>query len=494
MKSLTAMFNTRRDLILALGLVLVTLIAYAPALRDGFVFDDYWLIAENPTVNASDGLYRFWCTTDAPYYYPLTGTLWWLEWQQWGKSPFGYHLVNVLLHAINVILVWQILRRLKIPGAWMAALVFAIHPVNVATVAWISEQKNTLSMLFFLIAILFYLKFDEALRWGWYGFSLMAFLLALFSKTAVVMLPVVLLGCVWWLRGRVRWQDLLHFAPFFILSLILGLVTIWFENRTLGEYAARTDGLYRLVEASWVPWFYLYKALLPFNLTMIYPKWDVDASYWASYLPGLAIVGGFALFWWKHRSWGRPLLFGLGYFIVTLFPVLGFFYESFHSFSLVADHLQYYSIIGVIALVVAAGNKLCLRWGKRGRNIGILASLVALASLGAATWTRANVYRNDETLWRDNVTKNPSAWIAQNNLGTVLRTKGNMSEAIVHFEQALRINPDSAGAHFNLAVTLERTGEVEAAIKHYEQALQIDPSLGDVARARIARLRAMPNR
>ena len=230
-----------------------------------------------------------------------------------------------------------------------------------ATVAWISEQKNTLSMLFSAVAFLLYLRFYEDGRWRWYGFSLAAFLLALFSKTAVVMLPVVLLGCVWWVRGRLRWKDLVCSAPFFVFSLALGLVTIWFQHhRALQGHLVRSDGfLARLAAAGWVPWFYLYKTLLPVHLTLMYPKWSIDASRWVSYLPGALLFLCFLVFWRERRTWGRPLLFGLGYFVATLVPVLGFFDQGFYSYSLVADHWQYYSIVGVIALAVAAGEEAC---------------------------------------------------------------------------------------------------------------------------------------
>ena len=235
--------STRRFWLLAFALAVVTFVVYFPALGGGFVFDDDSLIIQNQLIHASDGLHRFWFTTQAPDYYPLTWSLWWVEWHLWGDNASAYHVVNVLLHAVNVILVWRILRRLKIPGAWLAALVFAVHPVNVATVAWISEQKNTLSMLFYAIAILLYLKFDEEGNGRSYLFSLAAFLLALLSKSAVVMLPVVLLGCVWWQRRRIQWKDVLRTLPFFALSLGSGLTTIWFQhNRALGGHAVRTGG------------------------------------------------------------------------------------------------------------------------------------------------------------------------------------------------------------------------------------------------------------
>ena len=211
-------------------IVLITLAAYLPALRGGFVFDDYPLITENGMVRADDGIRLFWSGAGTADYYPLTGSLWWLEWRWWGDHAMGYHVLDVLLHAADAVLLWMILRRLNIPGAWLAALMFAIHPVNVATAAWISEQKNTLSMLFYAVAILLYLRFNAESRWRWYAWSLGAFLLALCSKTAVVMLPFALLGCVWWLHGRLRWKDWLRGAPFFALSFLFGLVTVWFER------------------------------------------------------------------------------------------------------------------------------------------------------------------------------------------------------------------------------------------------------------------------
>ena len=318
-----------RALIAKAGLiVLITGVAYLPALRGGFVFDDDTLITDNQLVKASDGLPRFWLTTDASEYYPLTWSLWWLEWRLWGNSPAGYHVVNVLLHAVNAVLVWIILQRLKIPAAWLAAAVFAIHPVNVATVAWISEQKNTLSMLFYALAILLYLRFDEAGRWRWYALSLGAFMLALLSKNAVVVLSVVLLGCVWWRHSRVRWKDIRDSVPFFVLSLIFGIVNIWFEyDRVLqGSSGFKTgDFLSRLLAAGWVPWFYLYKAFLPFDLTLIYPKWDINATRWMSYAPGTILLVGLCIVLVEAQNLGMTIVIRVRLFCNNSFPGSGIF-------------------------------------------------------------------------------------------------------------------------------------------------------------------------
>ncbi len=427
-------------------------------------------------VHARDGLYRFWFTTEAMDYYPLTSSLYWVEWRFWGDHASPYHVVNVLLHAANAVLVWTVLRRLKIPGAWLAGLVFALHPVNVATAAWISEQKNTLSMLFYAVAILLYLRFYEDRRWRWWGLSLAAFLLALLSKTAVVMLPVVLLGCVWWLRGRVRCKDLWNSLPFFVASLLFGLVTIWFQSHRAMEGPTRTDGLpSHLAVAGRALWFYLYKAFLPFNLSAIYPKWQINPSSWISYLPGMALVGCLTLFWWKRQTWGRPLLFALGYFMVVFFPVLGFFDQAFYTQSLVADHWQYYPIVGPIALAIGAGAVVCRPMDNRHRYWGTAAAVVVLTVLGAATWQRGRVYATEEALWGDTVAKNPNNSLAQYNLGAALALLGRGPEAIGHYEQALRIKPDYAMAHNNLGTVYLQEGRVTEAIAHFEQSLQINP-------------------
>jgi protein O-mannosyl-transferase len=469
---------------LAFVLVVVTILVYQPVWHGGFIWDDDVLITANPTVTASDGLYRFWFTTEAPDYYPLTSSLWWLEWRWWGNSPMHYHVLNVLLHAVNAVLVWIVLQRLKVPGAWLAGLVFAVHPVNVATVAWISEQKNTLSMFFYAAAILLYLQFDAENRRRWYVFSLVAFLLALLSKAAVVMLPIVLLGCVWWLHGRVQRKDFLRVGPFIALSLVLGIVTMWFQHNralVLGELSVPTGNiLSRVAVAGCALWFYLYKAILPWNLCAIYPKWNVDASQWSAYLPGMVLAGCFTVFWWKRKSWGRPWLFGLGYFVLMLFPVLGFIRISLHEHTLVTDHWQYHAIVGAVALAVAAGVAICRQLGLRGKYVGVIASVAVLMVLGVATWTRACVYGESETLWRDTVAKSPNVWVAHYNLGNALLQAGGFKDAIAQYEQAIQIEPDHQEVHNNLAFALMQAGRVNDAVAHLEQALCINPRYAEV--------------
>lgn len=471
---------------LAYLLVLLTLVVYLPTMRAGFVWDDDVYLTENPLIQASDGLYRFWFTTEPTEYYPFTSTTWWFEWRLWGTDPRGYHATNVLLHALNSLLIWQLLRQLGIPGAWLAAAIFAVHPVNVASVAWISERKNTLSLLLYLLTILLYWRFEDRSSGRWYWLSLLAFLLALFSKTAVVMLPFVLLGCTWWRRGQIDRKDLLRGVPFFALSLVLGLVTVWFQyQRMLGGKPVRVESFFtRLAEAGWSVWFYLYKALLPFNLGMIYPRWEVKPWGLLAFLPGVLLLAAFVLCWRYRASWGRILLFALGYFVVTLFPVLGFFDQGFYVYSLVADHWQYPSIIGIIALVAAGGAALSLRLGQR--PVMLLAGAL-VAGLSVLSWRQCGIYKDQETLWRDTIAKNPNAWVGYYGLGVAAGLQGHLNEAVVRYRETLRLNPFYDRAHNNLGVALAKQGNTNEAIAHFLQALQIRPdsprahyNLGDI--------------
>ncbi len=458
-------------------IVLATLLVYLPAILGGFVWDDDGLVAENPLIKMPDGIYRFWCTTEPPDYFPLTSTTWWLEWRLWGANPRGYHAVNVLLHALSAVLLWRALERLRVPCAWWAGLIFALHPVNVESVAWIAERKNTLAMFFYAASLVLYLRDETDSRRCWYWLALGAFVLSLLSKTAVAPLPIVLLGLAWWQRGRIERRDWLRAAPFFGVALALGLVTIWFQyHRAIAGDAVRTDGLAsRVATAGWAVWFYLYKALFPLELSVVYSRWQVDASSVVSCLPSALVFVILGVLWFFRRSWGRPGFFALGYFVTMLLPVLGFFNIYFMLYSLVADRWQYFSIIGAITLVVGGGAWLAQRWGESSRRrLGIALAVVTVA-LGGLTWQRASVWHDSESLWRDTVEKDPTCWMAHNNLGKALAASGDTEEAMRHYSQALRFRPDNANAHNNLANALITLGRTNEALAHYQQALQVNP-------------------
>ncbi|MGD0650693.1 MAG: tetratricopeptide repeat protein [Verrucomicrobiia bacterium] len=461
----------REAAVIALAAVLV----YLPALRGGFVFDDSVLLVEQPFVHAADGLRRIWFTAEAPDYYPVTWTAWWVQWLLWGAKPLGFHIVNVLLHALNAVLVALVLRRLDVRGSWIAALIFAVHPVNVAAVAWISEQKTTLSMLFFLMTVLAYLRFERGGQWRWYATSVGCYLLSLLAKPAAVMWPVVLLGLALWKSRRVTRRDLGCCLPFVVLSAVIGLLTVWFQAvRVLGGQPARTDGfLARLTGAGWAVWFYFFKVAAPVRLTMIYPRWEIDPSRPVVYVPALLLVLLLAYCWHNRRSWGRDVVAGAGYYIVMLFPVLGFFDQGFYRYSFVADHWQYVPIIGVIALTVGGTVSTMTQWEHSQQQTARVAATVVIVCLGALTWNQSQVYFDEETLWRDTIAKNPSAWLAHYNLGVTLAARGKLGEAVLAYEAALRLKPDNADALNNLALALQ--GKPDEAIALWRQAVRCQP-------------------
>ena len=344
----------QRQVLLAAAILAIALLAYIPAMRGGFLWDDYTFLKDNWLIQAPDGLQRFWFTTQAEDYFPLTSSMLWVEWRIWGDHAAGYHVMNVLLHALAAVLVWRVLRRLAVPGAWLAGVLFAVHPVAVASAAWITERKNTLPMVFYLLSLLAYLRYDERGTRRAYYLSILWFLLALLAKSSVVMLPVVLLMCAWWRRGKIARKDVLRSLPFFVLALALGLATVWFQqHNVIRHQIVRPEGWpSRVAATGWIAGFYLFKALVPAGLCAAYPRWDVAASP-VAYVPLALIAGAFALLWTRRRSWGRAPLFAMGYFVVTLLPVIGLVNMSFMKFSFVADHLQYAALIGVIAFVAA---------------------------------------------------------------------------------------------------------------------------------------------
>ncbi len=392
----------------AMGMIAMVLLAFWPALKNGFIWDDDLLLTDNVLIKLPDGLRYLWFSTAPIDYFPLTYSTFWVEWRLWGMNATGYHLTNILLHAANAVLLWRVLLRLKIPAAWLGAALFAVHPVNVASVSWIAERKNTLALLFFLLSVWWWLKSEsESGKPGraagdHYALSLAAFVLSLLSKTAGVMLPFILLGLAWW-RGGIQRADIRRVIPFFGVAFVMGLITIWFQyHRALEADFQHRSFFARLPLTGYAAWFYLGKAFWPLNLSPVYAGWPVDPHSVIAYLPGVLLVGLLIVLWWYRGTWGRPLFFALGGFLLALFPVLGFLEVNFQQFSWVADHWQYFSLPFVTTLVGAGLYKLSQRkaWALPGRcaMVGIVAACMVL------TWQQAKVY-NNETIWSDAIKK-----------------------------------------------------------------------------------------
>ena len=356
-RALTTPLNRMAQVVAgALLIILAALVAYRPALPGDVLWDDDQYVSENPLLFASDGLWRIWARpSESPQYYPLVFSSFWLEAHLWGLSTFGLHLVNVLLHALNAILLWFVLRRLRVPGAWLAGAMFALHPVQVESVAWITERKNVLSGVFFLLSVAAYVRFADERRRPLYVAALLCFLCALLSKTATCFLPVVLLLLQWWKRTRLGRREALDLLPFFCVGLLLGLATIHFEKHDVGavgdEWAL--SWVERGLLANRALWFYVGKLLWPANLAFNYPRWEIDATtLWQYIFPGLTIAA-VALGWRFRKRIGKAPAVALGCFVAGIAPVLGFFDVYYFRYSYVADHFLYHASMGLIPLVAA---------------------------------------------------------------------------------------------------------------------------------------------
>ena len=468
-----------RDAGLGVLLFAVTLLAYRPTLNGGFLYDDSGHVTA-PPLQSLHGLWRIWFDLGATQqYYPLLHSAFWVEHRLWGDAALGYHLTNVALHVAAAFLVVAIMRRLALQGAWLAGFLFALHPVCVESVAWIAEQKNTLSAVFYLGAALAYLHFDRTRRPSRYFLALGLFLLALLSKTITATLPAALLVVFWWQRGRLDWKrDAGPLVPWLALGASAGLFTSWVERKYAG--AEGPDFALTLVERCLVAgraiWFYAGKLLWPRNLMLIYPRWTVNSALWWQYLFPLAVLA-LAVGLWLASRWRRGPLAGFLVFSGTLFPVLGFLNVFPFLFSWVADHYQYLATLGIIVpaasgLTLGVG-RLPLAWRRPARML----TLALVATLGILSWHQSAFYQDGETLFRAAVARNPAAWMAHNNLGSVLSDMpGRMGEAISHFETALRLKPDYAMAHYNLAsALLETPGRMPEAIAEFEAALGCKP-------------------
>jgi tetratricopeptide (TPR) repeat protein len=460
------------------ALFAAAVLAYLPALNGGRILDDDLHITR-PDLQPVSGLWRIWFQLGATQqYYPVLHSAFWIEHRAWGDGVFGYHLANVLLHAGAACLIPVIMRRLRLPGGWLAAFVFALHPVCVESVAWIAEQKNTLSTVFGLGAAAAYLRFDElrSRRHYWLGFGLFA--LSALSKTAVVTIPAALLVVVWWKRGRIGWnRDVRPLLPWFAVAGAVGLVTVTVERRLFAGIAVdlALTPAQRFLVAGRAFWFYLGKVLWPSGLTFFYPRWAVGASGWEVLYPLAAIGLGVGL--WFLSRWTRGPLAAYLCFAGTLVPVLGFFNVEWFVFSYVADHLQYLACLGLIIPGSALAALGARRLSPAFRPLAPWAAASLVAALGLATWFQCGRYADPVTFYGTAAELSPDSAVAHNHYGAALAAvPGRMPEAIRQFRIALRLSPDFGEIHENLGTALLRYPDRrEEAVAELEAAVRLRP-------------------
>ena len=473
-----ATFYSRQDVLAFVAFGLLVVVSYLPAmLWGGFVWDDNVYITEAELVREASGLWQIWFAPDKgveSHYWPLTYTTFWLEHKLWGFAPAGYHIVNVLLHLANTLLLWHLLRRLAVPGAWVTAAVFALHPLHVESVAWVIERKDVLSGLFYLAAALIWIRFVEQPRPSRYVGSLALYLAALLSKSIAVTLPAALLIWHWWKQGRVTSADLFKLVPFFITGLAITIGDLSFHQPREG-----VSFDYSLVERSLIAsralWFYAAKLLWPTNLSVIYSRWDIHATdplAWGYLVAAAALA--LALWHFRHQI-GRGPLAGALFFAVTLSPVLGFVDYGYMEFSFVADRFQYLAGLGVMAVVIGAAAYGVRRLSDMWQKVMLGVVVVALVMLGRLTWQQQGVWRDNETLWSHVITLNPQAQNAHYNLGYALYKQTRYAEAVDAYLVSIEQRPDYAAAHASLGIALNKLGRYDQAETHLRRAIALDP-------------------
>jgi tetratricopeptide (TPR) repeat protein len=475
----TADWTAAQVALLFAALLLATLAVFQPAWHGGFLWDDDAHVTE-AALRSWDGLGRIWFDLGATQqYYPLVHSAFWVMHRLWGDWTTGYHLVNIVLHAFSACLVAVILRRLRVPGAVLAAAIFALHPAHVESVAWITELKNTLSGALYLWATLAYLHFDENRSRRAYALAVGLFALALASKTVTATWPVAMLVVAWWRRGRVDWRrDVLSLAPLVVVGAASGLLTAWVEHTFIGAQGAEFQ--FTLIERTLIAgraiWFYLGTLLWPANVMFVYPKWDIRQDVWWQYLYPLAALILLVACWaWRRRS--RGPLAALLLFVITLAPALGFVNVYPFRFSFVADHFQYLASIAVIALVAAGIAIATRRYAGRGTRVSAAVLLIVSAPLAGLSWRESHQYGDAETLYRTTIERNPGAWMAHHNLA-VIKARGSAADvevAVVHATEAIRLNPTEADAHNTLGIALQRQGRLEEAGAQYAEAIRLRP-------------------
>lgn len=490
-------------------LLLMPLAAYIPAMQGAFIWDDDRWVIENTLLHDLRGLYRIWFDILAHVqYYPTTLTGFWAQYQLWELHPTGYHVVNVLIHGMSGIVLWRLLKRLAVPGAWVAAAIFVMHPVQVESVAWVTELKNVLSGFFYISSFYLMTRYfrldkptpaapeggscligepdnsprDRSLRVSWmlYLGGLMLYLLAISSKSVTATLPAAMLVVLWWKRGRIKLFDGMVLAPFFVCGVSFGLLTAWMEQRlgAMGEYWDYTF-IERFIIAGRALWMYLWKLAFPYEIIFVYPRFDINAGQAWQYAFPIAFLAMLGVFFVFRKRIGRGPLAAMLFFAGTLFPALGFLNVYPHRFSFVADHFQYLACLGPLALAVGVVTTQITKHGFHGAKKGAVIALVCvlLALYGVKDWRLGYHYKDHETLYRAIIAENPNAAMAHHNLGIITGNRGENEAALQHFLQAAANEKNAHGSLYDIGVTLVKLGRYREAVPYFLQAIEIEPKM-----------------
>lgn len=512
-------------LLKALIIVFTGLFVYVPAFHGDWLWDDDQEITQNAMLPDPNGLVKIWQGESGADYLPLKSSVQWLYFQAFKTNPTAWHVLNVVLHVMNALIFWRVLARLGVRQAWIGGLIFSIHPILVESVAWVSELKNTLSLPFLLLAMLTWISFEEKGRIRDYVFTMVLFLMAILCKSAVIMFPCVLVLYSWWrsvqperpdefrseffkglagdiggifgnkfdgIFGKTFWRGAIGSVPFFVISAAFAWVTIHFQHgRAIGsETIPVGDMLSRTEIAGYSIWFYIFKIILPWGLLPIYERWVPQLWMLIAWPALLAVL--FA-FWTQRKTWGGHVLLGFGFFLVNLFPIIGFIKMSYMRITWAADHFLYLPALGLIGLA-AAGLGLLYERSQR-HNQSLLAGFgaVVLAVLAVAAHGYAGVFANEYEMWTHTLKKNPNAWQAHSRLGKVMIERGDNDAAFFHISESVRLRPDLAETHNNYGAMLEKKGDVNGAIEQLRMAVERAPDI-NIYKINLASLLVRVNR
>ena len=478
-KSAEPLRGLRWDLIKAGLILLACFWIYSPVYHGEWLWDDDYLLTNNPAMKSLDGLWSIWFSPTTADYLPLTLTALWVQWRLFGMDSTGYHIVSILLHAVGSCLVWRLLRCMNLRWAWLAGLVFAIHPLCVVSVSWISEIKNTLSLPFFLLAAIFYVRFDDTSRRKFYWAALIAFLAAMLSKSSVVMFPVLILLYSWWKRGNLTRADFMRSVPFFAVSLALGLITLNFQlARAIGSEPIPIGGLdSRFAIAGMAVVFYLWKIVCPIDLQPIYLQWQANPPDPFQFAPWFFILGAAFIFWLNRKSWGRHALMGFGFFFVTVLPVLGFVPMSYMRVGWVSDHFLYIPMIGMIAYGTSSLSWMYERVEYGAKVAFLSACPLILGFLLYESHAYAGIWKNEDKMWLYTLERYWNCWQAHNRYGAREFNRGNIEVALKHFLEATRLRPDLAETQNNLGSALLAHKDTQGAVACFSKALKMSPDI-----------------
>jgi len=475
-------------------ILVLLLVAYWPCLNGTWLVDDSNYIVDNELLRDATGLKTIWTDLKASkQYYPLVFTSLWVDYQVWGLDPLGYHLVNLVLHLVNSLLIWWLLRYLGFGGAWVAAAVFAVHPVHVESVAWITERKNVLSTFFYLLALFSYLKFvfgnshkpgdhpaepQGAGSYKYYLLALATFALALLSKTSTATLPGAVLLLIWWKQGRIRLSQVWYLFPVVAMGLVMGLVTVWLERTNVGATGGIFDISFaqKIQVAGLAVWHYVVTVFWPFGLTFDYGRWNSDPADWTMWLGPIGVAAVLAGLWRIHRQTGRGPLTAVLFFLGTVFPALGFFNLFFFRYSYVADHFLYPASLGLICLgvgVVSYGVRIEARF----QRASVSLAMVVLLGLSILSWNHAGNFVSMTALCRSILERNPKSWLGHNNLGDELMKEGRLTESREHLHLAEAIAPSRLETQLNLTIVCMNLEDFSAAAGYARRAIELGPEV-----------------